>query len=538
MLTAAFPPVRAPWVAWLALVPLLISLKGEPFRRAFRLGFITGLSHNVTLIYWVAIVMGKYGNLGFPWSLGPLFLLCLYLALFPALFGGLLGLARPDCHRPLFAAFLWVALEYLRSKALSGFPWCLLGYTQYENGLLIQLTDLTGVYGLSFLIVLTNAVLFHLLTLARINRKSEYRNPKSENTKHIATFERNFTGKILSRVKRQVRVWGYTFGTALLIMMSLFYGHRRLEERPPGHSEKSGQALRCVVIQPSIDQSVKWDPSFQEETLARYERLTRSTYDFSPDLIVWPETAVPLFFQDGPALAKTIFSLVEESKAALIFGSPAYGRNGRQLKYYNRAYLLRPDMESIQYYDKVHLVPFGEYVPLKGILGFINQLVPAAGDFAPGDRVAPMALKNGSAGILICFEAIFPEISRAMVRKGADVLVNLTNDAWFGVSSAPYQHLSMSVLRAVENRRPLIRAANTGISAIIDSQGRIMDRTDLFEEETLRTTLLLSDANLTFYARFGDMFAFLAVIMTIAGIVIGLKRSEKEINETSRRVSS
>jgi apolipoprotein N-acyltransferase len=504
MLTAAFPPVKTPWVAWLALVPLLIGLKGEPFRRAFRLGFITGLSHNVTLIYWVAIVMGKYGNLGFPWSLGPLFLLCLYLALFPALFGGLQGLARPVYLRPLFAAFLWVALEYLRSKALSGFPWCLLGTTQYENSLLIQLTDLTGVYGLSFLIVLTNTVLFHLLTL--------------------------------SPVKRQVRVGGYTFGTALLIILSLFYGHRRLDERPPGpDSAKSNQALRCVVIQPSIDQSVKWDPSFQGETLARYQRLTRSTYDFSPDLIVWPETAVPLFFQDGPALAKTIFSLVEESNAALIFGSPAYGRNGRQLRYYNRAYLLRPDIKTLQSYDKVHLVPFGEYVPLKGILGFINQLVPAAGDFAPGDRIAPMALKNGSAGILICFEAIFPEISRAMVRKGADVLVNLTNDAWFGVSSAPYQHLSMSVFRAVENRRPLIRAANTGISAIIDSRGRIMDRTDLFEEETLRTTLHLSDGNLTFYAHFGDMFAYLAVIMTLAGIISGLRKSGKKSDQSSVR---
>jgi apolipoprotein N-acyltransferase len=149
-----------------------------------------------------------------------------------------------------------------------------------------------------------------------------------------------------------------------------------------------------------------------------------------------------------------------------------------------------------------------------------------------------MTLKNASAGILICFEAIFPEISRATVRKGADVLVNLTNDAWFGVSSAPYQHLSMSVFRAVENRRPLIRAANTGISAIIDSRGRIMDRTDLFEEETLSAILHLNDRKLTFYTRFGDMFAYLAIILALAGIVIGLKRSEKEIKETNRRISS
>ncbi len=313
-----------------------------------------------------------------------------------------------------------------------------------------------------------------------------------------------------------------------MLMISLAYGHLKLDERPEKtNAAESGKALRCVVIQPSIDQSVKWDPSFQEETMARYQRLTRSTYDFSPDLIVWPETAVPLFFQDGPALVKTIFSLVEESEAALLFGSPAYGRNGRQLRYYNRAYLLRPDIKTIQHYDKIHLVPFGEYVPLKGLLGFLNRLVPATGDFAPGDRIAPLALREASAGILICFEAIFPEISRAMVRKGADVLVNLTNDAWFGVSSAPYQHLSMSVLRAVENRRPLIRAANTGISAIIDSRGRIRQRTELFEEETLRATLHLRDRNLTFYTRFGDIFAYLAVIMTLAGVIRGLRTVSK-----------
>lgn len=493
-LTAAFPPGNGPWLAWVALVPLLISLRGEPFRRAFRLGLIAGLAHSATLIYWVTIVMGKYGNLPFPWSLGPLLLLCIYLALYPALFGGLLVLARADWHRPLFAAFLWVALEYLRSKALTGFPWCLLGYTQYENGLLIQLADLTGVYGLTFLIVLTNVVLFDVLTPFL--------------------------------VRRQAWVWGYAFGTALLLMGSLAYGHLKLDERPAKRDKaESGKVLRCAVIQPSIDQSVKWDPSFQGETMARYQRLTRSTYDFSPDLIVWPETAVPLFFQDGPAPVKTIFSLVEASEAALIFGSPAYGRDGQQLRYYNRAYLLRPDIRTIQHYDKVHLVPFGEYVPLKGLLGFLNRLVPAAGDFATGDRMAPMGLREASAGILICFEAIFPEISRAMVLEGADVLVNLTNDAWFGVSSAPHQHLSMSVFRAVENRRPLIRAANTGISAIIDSRGRIRHRTELFEEETLMATIDLSDRNLTLYARFGDVFANLAVFVTLAGIIFGFRKS-------------
>jgi apolipoprotein N-acyltransferase len=507
MLTAAFPPFKTPWVAWFAIVPLLMGIEGEPFRHAFRLGFIAGLFHYLTLIYWVAIVMGKYGNLSFPWNLGPLFLLCLYLALFPALFAGLLGFARPDCLRPVLGASLWVTLEYLRSKALSGFPWCLLGYTQFENGLLIQMTDMTGVYGLSFLIVLANMVLCQWLTPLN--------------------------------VKRQMRVWGYSFGTALLIALSLFYGHIKLEEPSPGpDSARSNKTLRCVVIQPSIDQSLKWNPSFQAETMSRYERLTKSTFDFSPDLIVWPETAVPFFFQDDPALAKTVFSLLEESKAALIFGSPAYKRDGLRLKYYNRAYLIRPDTRTIQYYDKVHLVPFGEYVPLNGLLGFINRLVPAAGDFAAGDRIAPMTLKNASVGVLICFEAIFPEISREMVRKGADVLVNLTNDAWFGVSSAPYQHLSMSVLRAVENRRPLIRAANTGISAIIDSRGRITKRTELFKEETLKATLHLGDQGLTFYTRFGDVFAYLAIAITLAGIIGGIWKHGMELRQTKPPVSS
>jgi apolipoprotein N-acyltransferase len=292
-----------------------------------------------------------------------------------------------------------------------------------------------------------------------------------------------------------------------LAAVTIAYGHFRLSRGSQvGDSPKY---LRTAIIQPNIDQSVKWDPAYQAKTISIYERLTRSSYGFGPELIVWPEAALPFFFQQDVKFASRVFSLAEESGAFLIFGSPAYKRVHSITRYYNRAYLISPANKTPQYYDKIHLVPFGEYVPLKGLLSFINRLVPAAGDFASGEEKGPMSHGGLSTGVIICFEAIFPELARAHVRGGARILVNITNDAWFGMSSAPYQHLSMAAFRAVENKRPLVRAANTGISAYIDAQGKIVLWGGLFREEVLKASVNITKSPLTFYTRFGDLFAFL-----------------------------
>jgi apolipoprotein N-acyltransferase len=216
----------------------------------------------------------------------------------------------------------------------------------------------------------------------------------------------------------------------------------------------------------------------------------------------------------------------------MIFGSPAYRRDRGSASFFNRAFLTSPSAEVLGSYDKVHLVPFGEYVPMKRFLPFVQRLVAAAGDFLPGDKVAPLRFPKGQAGVLICFESIFPELGRAMTKNGATLLVNLTNDAWYGMSSAPFQHFSMAVFRAVENRRPVVRAANTGISAFILPSGKIVEQSDLFTEALLTQEIPLADSGLTLYTRYGDFFAIALTIISAVNIFLAYWYSGRRSRRT------
>ncbi len=489
MLTASFPPGKMGWIAWLALVPLLKGLEEESPSRAFRLGIIAGLTHYLTLIYWIIIVLKTYGGLNLIVSSAILLLLSIYLSLYPALFSVLVGYLKGTRFRAFMTAGIWVSLEYIRAEFLTGFPWCLLGYTQSGYIHLIQIADIAGVYGISFLIMLANAMIYLLLFSAGPGPGKRY------------------------------------MGLEILLLIALLsvailYGNYRLSENKEGL--KDAKLLKVAIIQANIDQSIKWDPLYQRDSMDKYRMLTEATYAFKPRLIVWPETAVPFFFQDNSELTEEVYRISGESGAIMILGSPAYERVNGSMRYYNRAYWLSGGDLSAGYYDKVHLVPFGEYVPLKTLLPFVNRLVPAAGDFASGSDLAPMRLPNLPTGMLICYEAIFPELSRAQVKKGASILVNITNDAWYGMTSAPHQHLSMSLFRAVENRRPMIRAANTGFSAFIDSNGRITMKGDLFDEEVLMKEVRVKDGSLTFYSRYGDIFVYLVLIICLIKFLLEL----------------
>jgi apolipoprotein N-acyltransferase len=474
LLTAAFPPTYFSRIAWLAFIPFFKSLEGLSRKQAFTAGFSFGLAHNLTLIYWVVFVMEHYGSLPMITSLGILVLFAMYLALYPALFSALFRSFGVRFFS-IGAAGLWVLLEFVRAKVFTGFPWCLVGHSQYRDLPLIQIADLTGVYGISFMILLTNALLYRLL----------FQRPlKAVRTEFIVA----------------LTLAALTFG----------YGFHRLSE-----TRDQGSSLRVTVVQGNIDQSVKWNPSYQAETIRIYRDLSLSSKPFRPDLVVWPETAVPLFFQDGGDLAMEVLEAVRRSGAYSIFGSPAYGRHDTAIHYYNRAYLISPEGEVVGAYDKVRLVPFGEYVPLKRFLPFVHRLVVSAGDFKPGRKLDPLPLSKAEAGILICYESIFSEPARVMKRNGADLFVNLTNDAWFGMTSAPYQHFSMAVFRAVENRRPLVRAANTGFSAFIDARGGISGTTELFSEAVINQEIRLGENHLTVYARFGDWFVLVLFTLTL-----------------------
>ena len=379
----------------------------------------------------------------------------------------------------------WIALEYLKAHLMTGFPWCLLGYSQYEHLHIIQLADLFGVYGISFLIVLVNGLIFRISTMP--------------------------LGRKIGVLKWELPI------SVLFLAGAWIYGHYQISGTQ-SHGQ-AGRPVKAAVVQANIDQSVKWDPAYQEETLQSYYRLTRAARSFHPELIVWPETSLPFFFQDNPRFSPRIISLAEESRAVLIFGSPAYRRDGRAVHYYNRAYMIAPDTRDILYYDKNHLVPFGEYVPFKKYLPFIHRLVEAAGDFARGEKSEALKTGDLSLGVLICFEAIFPELAGALARDGANILVNITNDAWFGMTSAPYQHLCMAVFRAVENHRPMIRAANTGLSAFITPTGAIQSKSDLFVEAVLTGSVSVGAFPLTFYSRFGDLFAVVLLVISCAHIL-------------------
>jgi len=488
MLTASFPPSPFYFLAWFALVPLLKSLENEPPAAALGLGFAAGLTHYLTLIYWVIIVMGHYGHLPLPVSVSILILFSLYLAIYPALFAWGYSLIGRSFLGSLKTAALWVALEYVRANILTGFPWCLLGHTQYMNLEAIQVADLVGAYGTSFVIVLSSTLIYGLL------------------------LERN-----LDRWKREAPV------VLLTLAVVLGYGFYRMSDsRPPRAT------LKIAIAQGNIDQSIKWNPAYQEKTVQIYRTLTLQSRSFGPDLVVWPETAVPLFFQDGEPLARSVLNTAREAGTYIIFGSPAYRREKGSVSLFNRAYLATPNGEIIGSYDKVHLVPFGEYVPMKRFLPFVQRLVVAAGDFLPGDKVAPLKFPKAAAGVLICFESIFPELGRELTENGATLLVNLTNDAWYGMSSAPFQHFSMAVFRAVENRRPVVRAANTGISAFILPNGKIVEQSDLFKEALLTREIPLPDPGLTLYTRWGDFFAIALTIISAVNIFLAYWYTRKQ----------
>jgi apolipoprotein N-acyltransferase len=379
----------------------------------------------------------------------------------------------------LTGPFFWVALEYVRAFLISGFPWENLGYSQYDQLHLIQISDMLGVYGLSALIMAVNGVLFEFLNTVRRN------------------------GTL---------VWKPLVGVGLVLGGFLAYGAWRIEktDRIVGDSPKRTVAL----VQGNIDQSVKWLPSFQDETMRRYATLSTDALKSDPELIIWPETALPFYFLHEQDLTAETLELVRTSGVHFVLGSPSFLRTGQRIRYYNSAYLVDPTGKVVGKYDKVHLVPYGEYVPLKRFFPFLGKMVEAVGDFESGERGQILTWGNEKVGMLICFEAIFPELARSMVRNGAQLLINITNDAWFGRSSAPYQHLSMVVFRAVENHLAVARAANTGISAYVDPVGRLLDRTPLFEE-AMRCRTLPMMSQQTFYARHGDIFAIGCVIISL-----------------------
>lgn len=485
LLTAAFPKLGLDTLVWVALVPIMFFLRDLSAKQGFRIGFTAGLVHYMTLLYWLVGTMDTYGQLSLVLSISILFCLATYLALYIALFA---AAATRLARRPIFfligAPALWVSLEYLRTHLLTGFPWGLVGYTLFERLSMIQIADLFGVYGVSFVIVLVNAAITLILQRKRTWPTRPVSGPLG-------------MGLAVSAVL--VMVWGY--GTWCI--------------RHFTSVEKQDAGVRVAVVQGNIDQAQKWNPAYQNATIDKYVWLSRLGLAQHPDLIVWPETAAPFFLFSEPALTNRVLDAIEQSGTDFLIGSPSFSIVGKTYVYHNSAYLIGANRELLGKYDKVHLVPFGEYVPFKKYLPFLGKIVAQVGDFKAGKKGKTLPWRGKHIGMLICYELIFPDLARSMVRNGADFLANITNDAWFSTSSGPYQHFSMAIFRAVENRRSLVRAANTGISGFVFPTGRIHEETALFTDD-VRVCRIPIEKFISVYTRIGDVFSMCCLLLSLA----------------------
>ena len=456
-------------LAWVGLLPWFWALKrGE---RAFFAGLLAGFSYFMVLLYWLVPVMEHYGGLPWPAAWGALALLSFYLSLYWGLASFLIQRARlleGEWSGVLISA-VFVAGEFLRGKLFYGFPWGFLGVSQARLLPLIQVADLGGVYAVSFLVVLANVGLFLL-------------------------WERRFRGGFLA--------WG-------LIFLALIYGFYRLQSTwPEIKSNNFG------LIQGNFPQDIKWSPGLKKETLRRYLNLSEKALKCGAEVILWPETALPWFFPDDQ-LSEEVLQWSTKFGVPLVVGAPRLGVSGEKIKVYNSLFLIN-EGQIVAIYDKQHLVPFGEFIPLEDYFPFVRTFAVAAGDFSPGPNGRPLPLgSEEKLGPLICFESTFPSLARRQVRAGASILFVATNDAWFGRSAGPYQHFDQAVFRAVETRRYVVRVANTGISGVIDPYGRILLATPL--EKSLAPCAKAGHLSyFSYYTRLGDLWAGFCVLITLA----------------------
>jgi apolipoprotein N-acyltransferase len=491
-------PASGWWpLAFVSLVPLLLEMWRESAASAAWLGASWGAGFFTLLLSWLYPFFRHYGRLGPLPSAGALAVLVSYLAVYPGLFA-LLGsrlLRRYGSAGMGLLPMLWVALEWIRGHALSGFPWGLAGYALVPCLPLVQISSVTGVYGVSFLVVLANTAI---------------------------------AGVVLGSLERFRGAFLIASAAALALAGAAIFGVLEMSA-PAG----DGPATVVGVVQAGIPQDEKWSAEAASAILEKHRRMTEEAAAEGARLILWPESSSPfplsrprwregaVEIEADQSYRETLASLARRLGAAILFGTVDYREERGEVRPVNAAALVRPDGSWAAPYAKMHLVPFGEYVPLAPLLSFVNRIAQGAiGEFVPGRRFVVARADSLSVGTSICYEMIFPELVRRFPLRGAEVLTNLTNDAWFGETAGPYQHLQMAVLRAVENRRYLIRAANTGISAIVDPRGRVLDRTDLEVSRVLTGRIRPVKAR-TLYTRCGDVFAILCAILAAAALAAG-----------------
>lgn len=467
LLILVFPRFEIIWLAPVALAPLLIAAAREPSPRTrFLLGWAAGIVYWFGVCYWIQFVLAVHGGVGQAVGWLLLLLFCFAKAIHLALFTMVAGvLMRRWWAAPAVAA-LWVAIEVTHGPL--GFAWLALGNAGITMGVPMRLAPFTGVYGLSFVFALMAAV----IALAALRR------PRL----HLA--------------------W-----ILLLPPIALL---------PPLPEAKRG-AEAAVLVQPNINESEQWTPEsvdrMQRDLVMLTMRTAMSQVENAPSLIVWPEVPAPLYYDKDERFRDYVNSLARRTRAYIVAGVVAHTKTGAPL---NSAILIGPDGVPLNRYDKVHLVPFGEFVPWP--LGFAEKISTEVGDFAAGDRVVVAAAGRHRIGTFICYESVFPNFVRQFAASGAEVLINISNDGWFGQSAARAQHLSIARMRAAENRRWILRATNNGITATIDPAGRVLSALPEMVESASYTGFDYVHEK-TFYTRFGDWFALLCATIVVMALV-------------------
>ncbi|MDI6809364.1 MAG: apolipoprotein N-acyltransferase [Candidatus Eisenbacteria bacterium] len=482
-----FQPLQLGLVSYFSLVPLLFSLSltdNESLKKAFWLGYIQGVVSSFVIFYWIVFLPEK--EVRVPGIMFPaLAALALYLSLYPAIFCLSISALRRRFRIPyiISAPFIWCGTEYLRSLGVIGFPWASFGYALSPFPSLLQIASLTGVAGLSFLIILSNTSIFHFLAEERRGIK-------------------------------------FVFLLTLLISIlgPLAHGKNVLRRT------EAGRSISVLLIQGNIGSDVKWDERYRYKNFQKFLDLTRKGISDARrdgkkiDLVIWPETAIPSHVRYEYSFYIAVADMLRETGIPLLSGYPDSELDGGERHTYNAAGLFLPGLGLVEQYRKIHLVPFGERIPFQTVLTFLKKVDLGEADFSEGKDYTVFSLGGSRFGTLICFESIFAPLARQMAVNGAEFFANITNDEWFGRTAAPYQHAYMAILRTVENRIPLVRCANTGVSMAVDPYGRVLVKTGIFETSSVLAEVPLGPGK-SFYREHGEYFGKACLGVLLAGIL-------------------
>ena len=449
---------------------------------------MTGLVYFAGTVYWTSSVLAVFGGMPMALAVLAMLLLAAYLAIFPAVTAMVLAVLVTRAGRSalFLAPAVWVATEYFRGVLFGGFPWVPLGNSQVTVLAVAQLASLLGVYGLSALVALVNAsIAFALLSSGR--------------------------SRLIAGVS-----------TAMLLVGLAVWGSWRVAD---GSLTREGTPIRIGLIQGNVAQRDKLAPTpeIERRVFTTYLAMTRDAVRRGAEYVMWPESSTPFTFGHDAAGEAALRDLAREVGVPILFGSDQIVANP-ELRMYNAAFLLGPDGETKAVYRKIHLVPFGEFFPLQDWLTFAAPLVRRFLPFTPGDSVVMLPINGHPTSTAICYEVVFPSLMRDAVLQGSQLLTTVTNDGWYGTSSAPYQHFEMASMRAIEEGRYLARSANTGISGIVDPYGRIVQASAIFEQVGLVAEARLLTSR-TVYSHIGDVVAYAAMALTVLGLVVVRRRT-------------